>query len=545
LNSVSPSSRTIYTEASGSLTAFTKANSAITQTMLGVSSSSERDRVIDFVRGVDVNDENLNNNTTEDRPWKLGDIFHSTPVLVSPPVLALNDSSYQTFKANSANRTTVLIAGANDGMLHAFRETDGVELWAFIPPDMLDNLQLMTTINGAHEYFVDGSPIAVDIKVSGTWKTIVVFGARRGGPFYYALDITDTTNPTFLWSFTDAKIKETWSEPAIGKVKVGGTDKYVAFFGGGYNTPQNNVHGKAFFAVDLATGTKLWEYYNDGSSGDRQYMNFSIAANPTAVDLNNDGYVDYVYIGDVGGQLWKFDVSATATTSWTGKRLFAASPSQANPPVAGEYYPEQAIYGAPSLALDSNRSLWVFFGTGDRNHPNATASNRFYGIKDNTTMANGSTLTESNLTDVTTSTAQPAQGWYIRLLGSGEKVLAAPNVFNMSVFFSSFTPTTTVTCTGGGGAAKLYAVQVNSGYAAIDFATGTALSSSSPSSVRSKDIGSGIASMPVIVLTPPAGAGEATASSVITATSNQELPSNPVPPPAFLKQVKSWRERIQ
>jgi type IV pilus assembly protein PilY1 len=545
LNSISPNSRTIYTEVNGTLTPFTKANSAITQALLGAPTASDRDKVIDFVRGIDVNDENLNNNTTEDRPWKLGDIFHSTPVLVSPPILALNDSSYQTFKASLANRTTVLIAGANDGMLHAFRESDGAELWAFIPPDMLDNLQVMTTFNGPHEYFVDGSPIAADIKISGTWKTIVVFGARRGGPYYYALDITDTTNPTFLWGFTDSKITETWSEPAIGKVKISGVDKHVAFFGGGYNTSQNNTHGKALFAVDLATGTKLWEYYNDGSSDDRQYMNFSIPANPTAVDLNNDGYVDHVYVGDVGGQVWKFDVSGSTTSSWAGKRFFAASPSQANPPAAGEYYPAQAIYGAPSLALDNNRNIWVFFGTGDRNHPNASASNRFYGIKDNTTMTNGSTLTESNLTDVTTSSAQPAQGWYIRLQGSGEKVLAAPNVFNMSVFFSSFTPSTTVTCTGGGGAAKLYAVQVNSGYAAIDFNTGTALTSSTATTVRSRDIGSGIASMPVIVITPPLSPGAPPASSVITATSNQELPSNPVPPPAFLKQVRSWRERIQ
>jgi len=112
---------------------------------------------------------------------------------------------------------------------------------------------------------------------------------------------------------------ETWSEPSIGKVKLGGVDKFVGFFGGGYDTASNNAHGKAFFAVDLSTGTKLWEYYKDGTADDRQYMNFSLTENSTAVDLNNDGYVDRVYIGDTGGQLWKFDVSANATTSWAGK----------------------------------------------------------------------------------------------------------------------------------------------------------------------------------------------------------------------------------
>jgi type IV pilus assembly protein PilY1 len=546
LHGIPSASRTIYTEIGGSLSPFTKTNNAITTTLLGVATTALRDKVIDFVRGADVNDENSINGTTDDRPWKLGDIFHSTPVLVSAPLLGLNDSSYQTFKSAQASRTNVLIAGANDGMLHAFRETDGVELWAFIPPDMLGGLHSLINIAGAHDYYVDGSPIAVDIKVSGVWKTIVVFGCRRGGPYYYALDITDTTNPTFMWGFTDSKIQETWSEPAIGKVKLSGVDTYVAFFGGGYSTPQNNGFGKAFFAVDLATGTKLWEYYNAaGSTDDRQYMNFSLAANPTAVDTNNDGYVDHVYIGDVGGQVWRFDVSAASTSSWRGKRFFAADPGQANPPAAGEYYPGQAIYGAPALALDHQRNIWVFFGTGDRNHPNAHASNRFYGIKDNTDMTNGATLTESttDVRDVTNTNVLASQGWYVLLQGRGEKVVAAPNVFNNSVFFSSFTPDSTVSCTGGG-TAKLYALQVSSGYAAIDFSTGTAVAEPTSSTPRSKDVGHGITSMPVIVITPPATPGSAPASSVITATSNQELPSNPVPRPPFMKQVKSWRERI-
>jgi type IV pilus assembly protein PilY1 len=543
LTSITPGSRTIYTEVSGSLTPFTKANSAVTQALLGVSTSATRDKVIDYVRGMDVNDEDFDGNTSEDRPWKLGDIFHSTPVLVTPPLQQSRDTSYLAFKSAQANRPSVLIAGSNDGMLHVFREADGTELWGFIPADQLDKLQQLTVIGGEHEFFVDSSPIALDIKISGVWKTIVVFGARRGGPFYYALDITDPTNPSYLWSFTDAKIQETWSEPAVGKLKIGGADTYVAFVGGGYNTAQNNAHGKAVFAIDLATGTKLWEYYNDGSSDDRQHMNFSIPANPTAVDLTGDGYVDRVYVGDVGGQLWKFEVSASATTSWTGKRLFAASPSQANPPAAGEYYPSQAIYGAPSLAFDTSLKLWVFFGTGDRNHPNNTGTNRFYGIKDTTTMTNGAALTESSLVEVTSTNATATQGWFFRL-SNDEKVLAGANVFNQNVFFSTFTPTSTVTCTSGGGAAKLYAVQMGTGYAAIDYNTGQALSSTGATVQRSTATGSGIAGMPMIVFNPdPQAQGDQVA--VITPDSSSGLPDNPAPAPPFLKQVRSWRERIQ
>jgi type IV pilus assembly protein PilY1 len=272
-------------------------------------------------------------------------------------------------------------------------------------------------------------------------------------------------------------------------------------------------------------------------------MNFSIAANPTAVDLTNDGYVDKVYVADVGGQVWKFDVSADATSSWTGKRLFAASPSQTNPPAAGEYYPAQGMYGSPTLAFDNSLNVWLFIGTGDRNHPNNTATNRFYGIKDNTTMTNGSPLTESNLADVTSSNNSASNGWFFHL-GTNEKVLAAANVFNQTVLFSGFTPTSTVTCTSGGGTAKLYSVQMLTGYAAMNFATGEALTSTDATVTRSTTIGSGIASMPVVIVTPPPGTGNATASA-ITATTNQQLPNNPIPAPGFLKQVRMWRERIQ
>jgi type IV pilus assembly protein PilY1 len=549
LASTASSSRTIKTVTSqsntvtgsttvgtGSFSSFDKTNANITQALLTAASSTERDQTIDFLRGIDIT-------SGTDRSTKLGDIFHSTPVLVTPPLLALNDSSYQAFKTAQASRTKILIAGSNDGMLHAFRESDGQELWAFVPPDQLDSIKNLKATSGEHLFFVDASPIAADIKVGSTWKTIVVFGERRGGRYYYALDITDTTNPSFMWSFTDTKMGETWSEAAVGKVKIGTADKFVMFVGGGYDTAQNNATGKAFFVIDLSNGTKLFEYYNNGSGDDRQYMNFSLAANATAVDVDNTGYVDRVYIGDVGGQMWKFDVSANATASWTGKRLFNASPLQTNPPAAGEYYPAQSIYGAPVLAFDSAMNLWLFFGTGDRNHPNNTASNRFYGIKENTDMGNANALTESNLFDVTSTNGTPTGGWFFQL-GTNEKVLAAANVFNMDVLFTGFTPTTAVTCESAGGTAKLYAVQMTSGYAAINFSTGAALTSTDSSATRSTTIGSGIASMPVVIVTPPAGSGGATAAA-LTATTNNETPNNPLPNPGFLKQVRSWRERIQ
>ena len=547
------STRTIYTSVSGTRQDFTKANAAITPAMLNAANAAEHDKIIDFIRGVDSYDEDLDGNITEEKAWKLGDIFHANPVLVPPPFLPSTDATFAAFAVANASRPTVVLAGANDGMLHAFRESDGVELWAFVAPDFMDSLKKLAVRSASHEFYLDSSPIVTDVKIGGNWKTIVVFGERRGGYVYTALDITDTTNPQFLWSFTDSRMGETWSEPAIGKVRISdGTTKFVAFVGGGYDTPQNNNLGKAFFAIDLSTGAKLWQYYNDASSTDRQYMNYSIAANPSAVDLDGDGYIDRVYIGDIGGQLWKFDVSAAATlssglaTNWTGKRLFVAVPGQANPPAAGDFYPAQPIYVPPTLTYDTAGNLWVFFGTGDRNHPVNSSSNRFYGIKDNTTMTNASQLTESNLVNVTTTYQTGTQGWYITL-GTDEKVLASANVFNKVVFFSSFTPTNVVSCQGGGGDAKLYACSVTNGYAAVNWATGAPLTSSggtsgaalsATDSARSTGIGTGIASKPVVIL---GQSGATVTASVITATTDQQISSNPAPPPA-LKRVLYWKE---
>jgi len=543
------SSRTIYTLASGSRVEFKTTTASITAAMLGVSTSADRDKIINYIRGIDTIDENGNGNATEEREWKLGDIFHSSPVLVTPPIAPSTDAGYIAFRDAQKNRTTILLTAANDGMLHAFQESDGTELWAFIPPDQLSRLNLLTQIFATHPFFADSSPVVADVKIGANWKTIAILGERRGGRSYFALDITDTTNPQYLWSFTDSKMGETWSEAAIGKVKMAdGTEKFVAIVGGGYDTANNNATGKAVLAIDLATGTKLWEYYNSSSSNDRQYMNYSIPANPAVADLDRDGYIDRLYIGDLGGQVWKFDLSAPATlfgglvNNWTGKRLFdappAAPPAGVSPP-AGEFYPEQAIYGAIIPAFDEQKNLWVYFGTGDRNHPNnTTAPNRFYGIKDNVGMTNGSPLTEANLVNVTSANLTATQGWYF-LLGSDEKVLASAEVFNKVVFLSTFTPTTTAACASGGGTAKLYAVQTATGYAAVDFDLGVALASTDASTTRSKTIGTGIPSKPVIVLTE---AGTTISTSVIAATTSQQLPSNPAPPPSAMRKVLYWRE---
>ena len=120
-------------------------------------------------------------------------------------------------------------------------------------------------------------------------------------------------------------------------------------------------------------------------------------------------------------------VASTGTFALDAKRLFEADTAQSQPPADGEYYPAQGIYGAPSVARDNNGDEWVYFGTGDKNHPLNTGSNRFYGIRDNEDMQNSKQLDEGDLqlvNDASDVVSTSEEGWYF-ILESGEKVLAS------------------------------------------------------------------------------------------------------------------------
>jgi hypothetical protein len=220
-------------------------------------------------------------------------------------------------------------------------------------------------------------------------------------------------------------------------------------------------------------------------------------------------------------------------TNWTGKRLFAAAPAQANPPPAGPYAPAQAMYGSPAVARDAMGSLWVYVGTGDRNSINSSSTSRFYGIKDSTTMANATTLTESDLVNITSTDQASSQGWYFTL-ASGEKVIGAADVADNVVYFSSYTPTSTVTCTTTAGVAQLYAIQMNTGYAAIDWDDNDYLASTGSSEDRSQTVGQGLPTEPNIVV-------QDDAATVVVATSTGAVAQIEVPMNVGV-QVLYWRE---
>jgi len=524
LKSKSSSSRRIYTEMNGELVPFISSN--IPAETLGVD-ADDVDSLINWVRG------------DNEKGWKLGDIFHSQPVVVGPPCAICYDEGYGEFSETHKDRKMVVFVGANDGMLHAFdagtyvAEHDsftvgtGAELWAYIPHDLLHRLKEMRNL---HNYYVDGSPQAADVwfpesefdttKEADEWRTVLICGERQGGNHYFALDITDTENPTFLWSFTDELLGETWSKPAIGKIKikVGNkvVERWVAVIGGGFNKEpvSESVVGKSLYILDIRNGEIIWRFsYTDGGSH-REFMKYAIPSEPTLADIDGDGYVERIYVGDLGGQLFRIDISSPNINHWHSarKRIFNVGETQ---PI---YYP-------PVVAFDDQWQLWLFFGTGDRDNPrDFTSQNRFYAIVD---KGQSCAIDENDLGDVTLGGSPTDKGWYINFVEQegnhdGEKVLSTCEVFGGIVYFTTYQPINTGDPCATQGIARLYRVNYKNG-AAIE-------------EVRYEEIGSSLPTAPQISVSTEG-------NFVITiSTSAQKIISERVETPASFKRMVYWRE---
>jgi len=431
------------TDLTHSSNAFTTGNSAITPTLLGLSSgdTTGKDKIINFIHGFDAYDENVNGNTDEKRQWILGAFIHSRPVVIH----------YGTAETSQS----VIFAGANDGMLHAFDNQSGEELWAFIPPSLLPNLKNLT--GEALQFFVDGAPRAyIKRNADGTLdKAILIFGLRRGGNRYIALNVKEPNAPKFLWEISPStpgfgELGQTWSTPYIGKIKYGSGEKWVAFISGGYDENQDNIpviandtKGRAIYVIDVETGALIWGY----SRAQNDKMKYSIPSDIARVDTNGDRYIDRLYVGDMGGQMWRFNIGDPNPNNWTAKIIFDSNPGLSN---------KRKIFYPPDVSLERGNYEMLFFGTGDREAPKSlTPVNRLYAVKDK----NPSTvLTENDLVDVTddllqdptaTSTQKTnvlnalstKNGWFIQLnQNAGEKNLSNSVLFYGVIYYTTFTP---------------------------------------------------------------------------------------------------------
>lgn len=267
-------------------------------------------RVINRLRGKDWDNEN---SSWVERTVKLGGIMHSAPVIV------------ETNSRTGSSRAQIAYVGDLYGMLHAIDIATGTEKWAYIPRNLLGKLKNDRTDPNAIQDFaaVDGTPTAKDVYYDHDsdgdkeWRTILISHEGFGGKYMFALDVTDPDNWSVLWEATDTVAPGGGMghafRVAINKVKSPVTDnegnitdyeiKWMVFVATGYAAIAEVHGGINVFAYDLQSGAKLWHFsqsYSDAVN--------DIPGAITLFDIDDDGFMDRIYVGDMNGRLWELNV---------------------------------------------------------------------------------------------------------------------------------------------------------------------------------------------------------------------------------------------
>ncbi len=463
-------------------------------------------------------------NPCDPRPWLLGDIFHSDPIVVRNPPDRNLGTAYTTFRAAYLERDRVIFTGTNGGFLEAFDagswdsvsqtydEGTGAEHFGFMPWEPRTKIKNQPIDDPADRtHYVDGAPQVSDawlyasptngVQAAADWRTVLVGGLREGGRHYYALDVTNPSNdaaapagnlpyPGLMWEFPNENdfnsgagdylnMGQTWGQAVITRVrvKVGantnggqGFERWVAIVTGGYDLTSDpnpspvdttsyaaaSTKGRGIYAIDLKTG-KVLAQQKLAAGAPQNGMLYSIASTPAVLDLNADGYADVVYVGDLGGNVWKWvigsmgedrvnDGSGLRTQpSWKFMKFFQAPTTT----FSGDTYYKN--FFQPLAAAYVGNKLWLAFGSGERaaiGYKGASGrdeNNRFYAITDPDPYGVQATpppvVTEANLTDITTvgTPVSSPRGYYFKV-DDGEKFVTSTVIFAGKVITASFTP---------------------------------------------------------------------------------------------------------
>ncbi|MGE7138322.1 pilus assembly protein [Luteibacter sp. NPDC031894] len=464
---------------------------------LNSDNAAEAQNIVTWVRGTEVAgmrnrtvDFSADNASLQGRVARLGDIVNSTPLVVSAPAeaydLLYNDTSYADFRNSYRNRRQMVYVGANDGMIHAFnggfyntscqrfttQPTDaictaddrtvtgtvtaartahplGAEVWAYVPGNLLPHLRWLTDPNYKHVYYVDGSPVAFDVKtftadddhVEG-WGTVLVVPFRLGGgtisvatstdpktpntftgeSAYVVMDITNPEKaPRVLAELTFPGTRTT-SQPAMAVIRdvpTGDPNQFYLAIGSGPTDAGRvgssaNLRVKIYNMKDLtaATPTVSPTTIDLGAGDDAGKKSF--AGDLIASDFNLDGKAEAIYFGSVydrgtnefGGHFWKIaingepDVTKWGTAAGTGRMLNMGSTD------APDGMP---VTIRPTLARNERGAPMAFFGTGrlfTTADKTTAGQQRIYGLIDTSLLTSDdpqakTTVALGNLVDVT------------------------------------------------------------------------------------------------------------------------------------------------
>lgn len=490
-----------------------EANTAFTDADLGISTSDpevgglavNRTNLLKWIRGIDVKDEDGDGDSNEFRQH-IGDPMHSRPVILN-------------YENGENDPYTTVFMGTNEGVLHGIDNVDGEEMFSFIPPSLLGNIKdNFTNFAGTdHQYGLDGpmTTWSVDANnnavVDDNEVAMLYLGMRRGGSNYYAFDVSKRESPKLKWIIKGgegefANLGQSWSRMVPTKIFYEGDERDVLIFGGGYDTGNDVDYsigavektvddvGNSIFIVDALDGTLIYELGsedNDNATQKFDDMNYAIPSDIRVLDINGNGFADSLFVGDLGGQVWRFDINLYRETEGEGGTGNLINGDVK--PMATLGLPHSDIsnnrrfFYEPDVALisdDGQRYLSVSIGSGWRSHPlNTDVDEAFFMLRSNNVynlpeghgkkLQNGNytPLTESDLTNVSGQLDNNIgrYGWMLFFDEPGEKVLGDALTVNNQVIFTTFLPESdVVSCSAAIGSGAVYALRVVDGRPSLD-----------------------------------------------------------------------------
>lgn len=524
-------------------------NAAITSTDLGLiggpTAEPLRDSILRWARGEDAFDRDGDSVLSEPHE-SMGAPLHSRP-------LTLNYGS--SGASPTAPDRKYAFVTTTHGFLHVFdisQENNITELVSYMPQDLLPELQRITSnaVKSAGTplvYGLDG-PMSVwvyddanDGKIDASDDHVYLFMTqRRGGRNIYGLDVTDPARPRVLPGFPIlggqgdfTELGQTWSRPEVRFIEYEGDRLPVLIVGGGYDPsldslgrwvyeanqtqPGSLVQGRGVYIISLADtssgtvsmGDRLWwlgpndPNFLAGNRPDVEHPEFlhSVPSNVLPVDVDSDGDIDFIYVLDSGGGLWRVDLNRNhvlgqpvhqrvSLLARVGDWDIGASPAD----IRQTFHSlDAAIITEPGQAP----VIAVSFGSGERPNPlSDIIKNHFYMFKDphvfsvpgpseaaydkhfsdffnaldffdasSGELADGATYTTA------LQNLRASSGWYLPL-DTGEKILARPIIVNGVVTVTSYTPNMTPSsCEPDGGVSRLYKINITTGTPAFNLDT--------------------------------------------------------------------------
>ncbi|NMM09759.1 MAG: pilus assembly protein PilY [Polaromonas sp.] len=350
----------------------------------------------------------------------LGDIIDSSPTWVGGPSAPYADvwvdstqpraaasalpenaaSPYSSFVMANATRQNVVYVGADDGFLHGFRAgaydttgnfvnnstspNDGAEVLAYMPSSVLKTIHSTTATADysntqyAQAFSVDGTPYAGDLYYKNAWHTWLTGGIGPGGSDVWALDITNPSTTNFVEANASSLVMGDWSAGSFACVGDSGTPNCSSNLGQTFGTPQirrfhngmwglvfgnglNSTNGKAgifIVTIDPTTAAQKVYYLDTGTTSNGiTYV--------TPADLDGDHTVDYIYAGDVKGNVWRFDVTSTSPSNWAASKYGNAAATPLFTAASNQPITTKPLVAIVPTTTGASRVV-VSFGTGQQ-----------------------------------------------------------------------------------------------------------------------------------------------------------------------------------